>query len=69
MKISVFVDVDEEVLTRLLAYARQFVNSCCSAGNARESTYDLLNKFVMCEFFVQGSDDFHHILGGSLQQS
>ena len=46
VEISVFVDVDEEVLARLLAYTEQFINGCCSAGDARECTHDF-NKFVM----------------------
>ena len=45
-----------------------FINGCYSAGDARKCTHDFFNEFVMWKFFVQGSDDFCHILWRSLQQ-
>ena len=69
VEVSVFGDVDEEVLARLLVYMGQFINGCCSAGDTQKCTHDFFNEFVMWEFFVQGSDDFCHVLWRSLQQS
>ena len=48
VEVSVFVDVDEEVLARLLAYMGQFINGCCSTGDVRECTHDFFNR-LSCE--------------------
>ena len=43
VEVPVLVDVDKEILARLLAYMGQLIDGCCSAGDTQKCTHDFFN--------------------------